>query len=76
LIFLALSKWSKAFDLARLDRQQLRRRACLLERLARLLELDPLDHVGGDDRDLLSLQRLLSHVPSSESSFRVGYRTA
>jgi hypothetical protein len=53
----------EALDLARLDRQQLGGRACLLERLARLLELDPLDHVGGDDRDLLP------------PSFRVGYRT-
>ena len=40
------------------ERQQLGRAAGVLDRLARLDELDLLDAVGGDDRDLLSVQVL------------------
>jgi hypothetical protein len=51
-------------DLAGLQRDQIGLCACVLERLARLDELDTLDHLRGDDRDPLALQRLISH-PSS-----------
>src|SRR5215213_2870101 len=46
-------------DRARLQRHEVRLRARLLERLPRLDELHLLDHVGGDDRDLPSLQLLV-----------------
>ena len=47
-------------DLAALQRQQLDLGAGLAHRLARSLELDLLDAVGGEDRDLLALQ-LIGH---------------
>ena len=43
-------------DLSGFQRDQLGCGAGVLDRLARLLELDPLDAVGGEDRDLLALQ--------------------
>jgi hypothetical protein len=61
LVLVGLVVVVEALELAGLDRDQLRRRAGFLERLARLDELDLLDHVRGDDRDLLPLQLLLGH---------------
>src|SRR5207247_4035599 len=45
-----------------LFRSQLGGRPGLLERLARVEELDLLDHVGRDDRDLLPCELPLGHV--------------
>jgi hypothetical protein len=39
----------------------------VFERLPRLLELDPLEHVGGEDRDLLAFQHVCHADPSSVS---------
>ena len=63
----------EALDLAVVDRDDLDLRARVLERLARLLELDSLEHVCREDRDLLafqhvshgfSLHRLLAAAPT------------
>src|SRR6185437_1845354 len=60
-------------DLAVVDRDDLGLRPGVLERLARLLQLNTLEHVRRQDRDLLALELLLGHrtpfvgVPSSVS---------
>jgi hypothetical protein len=46
------------------ERDDLGVRACAAQRTARLFELDPLDAVGREDRDLLASQ-VLCHVSSS-----------
>lgn len=46
----------EALDLAFLERDELRLGAGVLERLARLDELDLLEHVRGEDRDSLAVQ--------------------
>jgi hypothetical protein len=56
----AWSRWSKTLDLALFEADELGRRAGVVERLARLDELDLLHAVGGEDRDLLAVQ--LAHV--------------
>ncbi len=62
-------------DLAVVDRDDLGLRAGVLERLARLLQLDPLEHVGREDRDLLALQLLLRHsIPPVSLSSRIPRR--
>jgi hypothetical protein len=48
-------------DLARLERDHLDTRTRLLKRGARLLELDPLEHLGSQNRHPLTLQ-LVRHV--------------
>src|SRR4051812_19646089 len=52
----------EGLDLAGVEADELGARAGLLERLARLGQLDLLDAVGGEDRDLLAVQ--LAHVGS------------
>src|SRR5438270_154829 len=49
-------------DLALLDREQLGRRAGLLERLAGLGQLNLLDALGGEDGDLLALKGRVRHA--------------
>jgi hypothetical protein len=53
----------EALDLAVLDRDDLDLGAGVLERIPRLLEFDPLEHVGGQDRDLLPLHRVCHARP-------------
>jgi hypothetical protein len=50
----------EALDLARLQRDELGLGAGLPQGLARLLELDLLEHVGRENRDLLPLE-LVAH---------------
>ena len=51
----------EALDLAVVDRDDLDVGSGVFERLARLLELDSLEHVGSEDRDLLAFQHV-SHL--------------
>src|SRR3954453_9776370 len=66
----------EALDLAWVDRDDLRRRACALERLPRLLEFDTLEHVGREDRDLLACELLLGHTRTSLVDSRPRSRAA
>src|SRR5206468_8892463 len=60
-------------DLAVVDRDQLGLRSGRLERLARLRQLDLLEHVGREDRDPLAVQ--LAHV-APFVAFPCAYRGA
>src|SRR4051794_21388250 len=53
----------EALDLAVFERDDLDLCAGVLECLPRLLELDPLEHVGSEDRDLLALQHVSHWTP-------------
>src|SRR4051794_26519238 len=53
----------EALDLAVFERDDLDLCALVLERLPRFLELDPLEHVGGEDRDLLAFQHVSHWTP-------------
>src|SRR3954451_20674097 len=65
----------EGLDLAGVEAEELGARAGLLERLARLGQLDLLDAVGGEDRDLLAVQ--LAHVGSFPFGCSgLGYRRA
>src|SRR5207253_5689166 len=54
----------EALDLTVVDRDDLDVGAGILARLPRLLQLDPLEHVGSEDRDLLASQHLSHFDPS------------
>src|ERR1700729_1623036 len=65
-------------DLAGMDREQVTGSARTVQRSPRLLELDPLHPIGGQDRDLHALQ-VVSHLSSStcrHSGFVVGDQRA